>query len=274
MKLTDVAKLIRDDIDAYCVERYGKNSKHRTHLGASEIGEECARYLWYSFHWYKEREPFDARMLRLFQRGHLEEKRFNEYLDAIGFERQPVTHVEIGNPHFGGTPDGAVGIIPKYFPYPVLLEFKTWNTKGFVELSRVGVKSHAPKHYAQMCTYGKAYEINHALYFAVNKNDDDLHIELVELDMQFADDMLRKAEYVIESPTPPRRIAEQPTFYKCRFCYYKDVCHEGVDPIINCRTCQFATPDSDGSWYCNYHLDTIPPDWVVKGCNHWVKRET
>lgn len=271
MNLQEIADNVKDNIDAYCMERYGKTNTNRKHLGASEIGEECARRLWYSFRWTKLKEQFSGRMLRLFQRGHLEEKRINEYLDAIGFERKAVTHIEIGNPHFGGTPDGAVGVIPKYFPYPVILEFKTWNTKGFVELVKVGVKAHAPKHYAQMCIYAKAYEINHALYIAVNKNDDDLHIELLELDMQFADDMLRKAEHVIESLTPPARISEQATYYKCRFCYFNDVCHQNADPIVNCRSCKFASPDSNGTWYCNFHLDTIPDEWIAKGCGHWVK---
>ena len=55
----------------------------RTHLGISEIGENCSRKLWYKFRWFAF-EEFSGRMLRLFQRGHREEERYINYLEAIG----------------------------------------------------------------------------------------------------------------------------------------------------------------------------------------------
>ena len=74
-------KRLMDAIDEYCVETY--DDGHRKHLGGSEIGEECSRNLWYKFRWVKK-EEFSGRMHRLFQRGHLEEERFIEYLEGIG----------------------------------------------------------------------------------------------------------------------------------------------------------------------------------------------
>lgn len=269
MTLKDTADQIKRDINAYCTQRYA-NKEPRKHLGASVIGETCARKLWYQFRWAKQ-ETFDGRMLRLFQRGHREEKFINEYLEAIGFERKPVTHKEIGNPHFGGTPDGATGILPKYFPYPLLLEFKTWNTKGFSELTKNGVKQQAPKHYAQMCTYGMAYDLQYALYIAINKNDDDIHIELVELDMQFAEDQVRKALHVIESNKPPKRISEQPAYWECRFCLFNAICHHDAMPDKNCRSCANSHADDNGTWYCSLWSDTIPDDFVPQGCDNWQK---
>jgi len=60
-------------------------SGFREHLGGSLIGRPCLRELWYSFRWAKERK-FKGRLLRLFNRGHLEEFRFVAYLESIGFE--------------------------------------------------------------------------------------------------------------------------------------------------------------------------------------------
>jgi hypothetical protein len=76
-------KRILDDINEYCKVLY--SSGHRNHLGASELGENCHRKLWYKFRWAKK-EDFDGRILRLFNVGHSAEARFISYLRGVGFE--------------------------------------------------------------------------------------------------------------------------------------------------------------------------------------------
>ena len=78
-----LSKQILEDIDEYCVKLY--DDGHRTHLGASLIGDECKRKLWYVFRWVKQ-EKFEGRVLRLFNRGHKEEDRFIEWLEGIGVQ--------------------------------------------------------------------------------------------------------------------------------------------------------------------------------------------
>lgn len=78
-----VAKRVSEEIDKYCQGAY--DDGHRNHLGASLIGDDCSRKLWYSFRWvFKER--FSGRLLRLFNRGHREEDRFVEWLEGAGFK--------------------------------------------------------------------------------------------------------------------------------------------------------------------------------------------
>ena len=78
-----LAKRILEDIDEYCVRTY--DGGHRSHLGASLIGRECKRYLWYVFRWCLH-EKTTGRQQRLFNRGHREEARFVEWLEGIGFK--------------------------------------------------------------------------------------------------------------------------------------------------------------------------------------------
>jgi len=78
-----LAKRILEDIDEYCVRTY--DGGHRWHLGASLIGRECKRYLWYVFRWCLH-EKTTGRQQRLFNRGHREEERFIEWLEGIGFK--------------------------------------------------------------------------------------------------------------------------------------------------------------------------------------------
>lgn len=83
---TDRDKLalqIEQDINTFCETYYEQG--HRNHLGASELGEECWRKLWYGFRWTKQ-ERFDGRMMRLFNVGHSAEPRFVTYLKGIGFQ--------------------------------------------------------------------------------------------------------------------------------------------------------------------------------------------
>ena len=95
-----------------------QESSHRRHLGASVIGKKCARELWYLFRWSLERKH-SAQLLRLFNRGHLEEARFVGYLRAVGIEvwdTNPDSKGKDGKPeqwriedhagHFGGSLDG------------------------------------------------------------------------------------------------------------------------------------------------------------------------
>jgi len=63
----------------------------RPYLGASALGDPCARRLWMGFRWIA-REQFEGRMVRLFETGHREEARVLDELRAIGLEvwdRQP-----------------------------------------------------------------------------------------------------------------------------------------------------------------------------------------
>ena len=60
-----------------------QDRSHRAHLGCSVLAGDCSRSLWYSFRWCSPIE-FEARVLRLFERGQLEEERFNKLLKDDG----------------------------------------------------------------------------------------------------------------------------------------------------------------------------------------------
>ena len=86
----------------------------RAHLGASIIGRECSRELWYTFRWVAKK-LHQARILRLFSRGQNEEERFNEYLRQGGltvWDTDPETgeqwRISDVHGHFGGSLDGVV----------------------------------------------------------------------------------------------------------------------------------------------------------------------
>ena len=63
-----------------------QDRSRRTYVGASVLGDECERKLWYSFRWAHEPEVFDGRKLRLFNTGHVEEDRLIADLRRAGID--------------------------------------------------------------------------------------------------------------------------------------------------------------------------------------------
>lgn len=255
--------------EEYSLEKYP--AEHRNHLGISIVGDACARKIWYSFRWVKL-EQFSGRMRRLFSRGHKEEPHFEDFLLWAGIRTQtidPATNKQYKlsgvEGHYGGSTDG-IGIVSWADNLPVIVEFKTHNKRLFTELKEKKVKIAQPKHYAQMCGYGRGFKVKHGLYCAVNKDDDDWHFEFMELDWQYAEQLEKKASDIITSKIPPPRISDNPSFQECKWCDKFDICHNNALVEINCRSCKMAEPIADGKWKCNRFNAEIPKDWIAKGC--------
>lgn len=234
----------------------------RPHLGASQIGKKCERALWYSFHWCKE-SAFPARVLRLFARGQREEDVLAGLLREAGVTvhqvdastGQQFSFRAIGG-HFGGSMDGACIGLPDAPKSWHVLEFKTHNRKSFSDLQSRGVELSKPEHFAQMQCYMMWTGMTRALYMAACKDSDDLHLERVDYDAEVAHKMLEKAQRVINAPKPPECIGDA-TWYECKMCDYRDVCHGTDAPMVNCRTCTHSTAEADGSWTCARHSTAI-----------------
>lgn len=267
---------IHKDIDEFCKREFEEDA--RTHLGASIIGHDCKAYAWNTFRWLKF-EEFSGRMLRLFNRGHEEERRFIRWLQGAGFtvyDHDPATgkqyRIKGVFGHFGGSLD-SICYAPAHYninqPLAWLGEFKTHNDNSFKKLKKDGVAKSKPQHYRQMCSYGRAYGFEFGLYCAVNKNDDDLYFEIVVLDYRQADDLFRKAEYIITSQSQPPKIAMTETFFTCKTCDFNKICHQRQVPTKNCRSCRNATPADKGNWFCSLYNSNIPLDFIPKGCDNW-----
>jgi len=277
-----LAKRILEEIDEYCVRTY--DGGHRSHLGASLIGRECKRYLWYVFRWCLH-EKTTGRQQRLFNRGHREEARFIEWLEGIGFKvwfenrdeapnekgEYPQYRISDVMGHFGGSLDG-IAVLPERYGIeePVLLEFKTNGTgAGFNKLADDGMPIAKPEHFAQTSTYGKKYNFRYCVYLNINKNDDSLHIEVVKLNHNLGEQMIMKAEQIIMSQTAPARLSDNPTFHKCGYCHMKEVCHKGAVVEVNCRSCAFARPVENAEWFCEVHNAIIPKEYIPQACGNY-----
>lgn len=230
----------------------------RSHLGASLIGKPCERALWYAFRW-ATRSQHPGRLLRLFETGQLAETRFVQNLRRIGatvLEVDPDTgrqfRVAAHGGHFGGSLDGVAIGLPEAPKTWHALEFKTHANKSFADLVAKRVRESKPQHYAQMQIYLHLTGLTRALYLAMNKDNDELYVERIEVDPAFAEHLLAKAHRVIFSATPLPRISEDPCWCQCRMCEHAALCHGEAAAEVNCRSCLHSTP-VEGGWTCERH---------------------
>lgn len=284
MNVNALIDTIEADIETASAELFEDGP--RNHLGASEIGRNCSRELWYNFRWaakpnFASKYKTHGQMLRLFKRGHSEEEKIITLLKQVGFTFEPRPVDAEGkegqhkmplavNGHFGGSMD-EIGFLPAKFEFTerILFEFKTSNNTGFIKLKREGVSLNKPVHKSQMSVYGKSKGIKYALYVTVNKDTDELFFEFVKLNWDLADDMVNKADRIINAETGPQRYSVSAAHWECKMCTFVKICHYQEAVQVNCRSCVHAKPVENSGWHCTLHQIEIPKENIPMGCgNH------
>lgn len=237
---------------------------HRPHLGASLIGHHCERYLWLVFRWSKK-QKFPGRMLRLFETGKMEEKRICQNLRMIDCE----VHEDDGTGqyrvsalggHFGGSMDAVIHGFHEAPTQWMPVEMKTHNAKSFKELVEKRLQAAKPMHYSQLTTYmGLSDMKKSGLYFAANKDTDEIYVERIHFDEAEFDRLMARAARVINANEPPLRISNDPSWYQCKMCHMAEICHGAEAPEPSCRSCAHSTPEingENGRWSCSF----VPSD--------------
>lgn len=245
-----------------------RGDDRREHLGASVIGRECDREIWYGFRWAKT-GAFDGRMLRLFDRGKREEIVVLFELASCGIKIRNEDGVQERfsdhGGHFCGSPD-AIGVKDGR---AFVVEIKTANDKSWNDLHKNGVAESKPEHFCQMQVYMGEMKIPKALYISVNKNTDEIHAEWVEFDKDAYNALRQRARELIFSAMPPERMSDNPANFKCKFCGMWPICHGGEPVEKNCRTCTFSVPLEEGGWRCVKRKIDLDRVAQIAGCEDW-----
>jgi hypothetical protein len=284
-RLREVILDVDDAFDGTLHDRF------RSHMGVSTSGRECARELWYSWRWSTPIK-IAARMLRLFNRGHLEEARFAAMLLAAGYqlwrEESPGKQFRVSylGGHYGSAIDGVIQGIPEMPDVPLLAEMKTHNNKSFRKLAGEkdsagnvvthpeGVAKAKPEHYVQMQQYMGYYKLSHGLYCAVNKDSDDLYFEIVQYVPKVDEAYRTRSQRIIFAREAPPKISTNASFWRCKYCDHRRVCHFNEAPDFNCRTCAASYPTDDGNWRCATHAAIIDKDRQLVGCPEWAQHSS
>jgi hypothetical protein len=157
-----------------------------------------------------------------------------------------------------------------------LVEMKTHSAKSFRSVVTHGVKKAKPDHWCQMQTYMHLSDgLTRAFYLAVNKDTDELHMEIVEANPEAARRYVDRARLILDN-VPPPRISNTPGFWKCKFCPVRTVCFQGEAPSRTCRSCthvRCSPVEKTDRWSCiKFHMP-ISTAIQKSGCAQWEENE-
>lgn len=246
----------------------------RPHMGCSQLGHPCDRWLWLSFRWAVQ-SKFPGRILRLFRRGQLEEATIVSDLRAIGMDVRTGKQQE--RVDFGAHVSGSIDAIIQYGVPDAprtrhIAEFKTHSKKSFDDLEKNGVEKSKPEHFVQMQLYMHGTKIDRALYVAVCKDDDRIYTERLRYDQEMAERYIARGRRIALSDRMPEPISTDPSWYQCKFCDAHKFCHETkTTEHVNCRTCAHSTAKENSTWRCERHDgDDMPVEFQRTGCESHV----
>jgi hypothetical protein len=206
-----------------------KAEPRRTYMGASMLGDPCARRVAYAWRGAPG-APVEGRSLRIFETGHVLERVLASWMERAGFDLRTIDPATGGQYAFSDGPieghaDGIIVDGPDFgFAYPVLWEAKGLNDRSWQETAKVGVRISKPVYYGQCCLYMAYFDVEACLFSALNKNDQSLYHELIPFDLATAQRLVDRAVGIVRGWLPPR-IALMPT-RMCAFCQFNAYCWE------------------------------------------------
>lgn len=209
----------------------------REYIGASELGEECLRKLYYSAT-KAPRKPFDGQKLRIFDMGHEFEDLMARWLKAAGFdliEKSLKTGKQFefitGRGRIKGHSDGIIAGGPEVpmLTYPALWENKALKADWWNKLVKSGLQAYSKTYWAQLHLYMGYFEVPICLFTALNKNTGEIWHEVIPYQLkeaQFYSDRGVELIRAVDTHQVPKRMAgaKSADFFKCRWCDFAAHC--------------------------------------------------
>lgn len=258
-------RLIADTLATMDDWRRGDEGE-RPHLGASVVGVGCSTRVALDYRKASVDKP-DGRLIRLFNRGHMEEARLVAALTVAGIKCKTVSkHGGQISYELRGVRGSVDGVGRLQDGRLAVIEFKTMAQRPFDELTKTGqIKD---QHMTQMQCGMAGLELEAALYVAVHKDTDRIAVFEVAADPSIASAADALAFEVVHGTIP--EIELQKGSLQCRYCPHKAICHGGEAPVARCETCAHAVPDGNGRWSCpvakfGQLCDSYSPIQVTRG---------
>lgn len=267
--------------DAALVAKAAQEKPRASRLGMGSIGQSCQRKNWYQFRLVR-REIFEAKTLKNFHDGHA-----SELVQAERLRLVPEITLETLNPktgkqfeytdcdgHFVGKIDGKItGLLqaPKKLH---IWEHKSTSEEKFNKLKKIianvgeklALREWNPVYYAQAILY-QFYEGTDRHYMTVSTPGvRDVTSLRTESDIASAIRLKATADRIIKSQEPLDRISKDANWFECKWCSYKQICHEQAMPDRNCRTCLHSETLSEGRWHCQRWGRDLTGDEQLAGC--------
>lgn len=221
------------------VEREQRDEERRQYLGASMIGDPCARKIWYEYNNYP-RDEISHIGLMAAQSGYFAEEITAKRLQSIeGIEL--ITHnrhnKQIGFSAFDGKFKGHVdGLITGLLQAPKrqhIWEHKDKDHKKFNEFKntkeKFGEKNALENwniiYFAQAQIYMHFLQCDRHYMTVSYAGGRKYESCRTEYQPEKAAQYIERAEKILNATQEPPRISDKRDFFMCRWCQFKDICH-------------------------------------------------
>jgi len=196
----------------------------RNYIGASSIGSDCLRQIWYQYKGVKAKSV-PTKFRRTWAIGTRLEGLILDWLENAGLTivRSWKDLQSTNMPFFKGHVDSVW--IKKDVPFAII-EVKTAKDASFKVFINKGVKVWNPQYYAQIQSYMGMSGIFSTYILVLNKDNSDISDELIEFDEEFYKKIEKKALSIYNSIDEPPRISGSPIFFQCKMCKFNKVCHK------------------------------------------------
>lgn len=212
----------------------------RDYIGASSIGDPCARKLWYRFKGYHAK-PFDSATQFRFEDGHRTEELMIARLrmvEGVKIWNRQEDGNQIGFSLFDGKFKGHVdGIIKGLWQSPKtphVLEIKcTEDLNKFRKVKhekgdKNALKNWSETYFVQAQVYMQAFELTRHYTVVASAGGRDFDSCRTEYEAETAQRYKDRAFEIIKAEKEPQKISDKPDFYLCRWCEFGEICHTNV----------------------------------------------
>jgi len=210
------------------LEIRSRGEKKRDYLGASLLGEECDRKIWYTYN--RVAVIPSPRLQRIFDMGNIIEDYLINLLIESGLEvwdkRPDGKQWGFEDGPIKGHCDGVIQGIPESSK-PHLLEIKSAKNSRFNEMKKKGIQSSNYQYYIQAQVYALKLKLDKILFIVYNKDTSELYKERIDAEPILAEGMIKKGKEIVAMKEPPERAYHSATFYKCKWCDHREECWNG-----------------------------------------------
>lgn len=273
-------RLIADQIADGIETHTARPAKYSWRIKPSKLGGECIAQIWYAFRWVS-RSPIEGQSARRMDRGTDRENSLVRYLRQAGWTVQDTDPSKEGRKfnqwnfkafdgHVSAYLDGIIWHADYFGGFKVLLELKTMAKGRFGRLaSKRSLMVTEPEYYGQIQLYMSGYALPYCVFFAECQDTQEIYVEVIRFDPEYAARLLTIAEAVKNSRLRPARVAQSPTYYGCKNCEFLHVCHYDANVDRNCRSCVNAIAAEGGRFYCDKWKAFIPDEKaMLEACPH------
>ncbi len=199
----------------------------RHYIGASSIGKQCSRAIWYSFIGAEQTNPSPS-LRTTFEIGKRLEGLLLDYMEEAGLNLIRPNHNN--NQLFMQDKDvlifqGHCDAVLFIGNEPNVVEIKTANTASFSRFKNHGLREWNETYYAQLQSYLGMSGYKRGVLLAIDKNTSELHHEWVDYDDIFYHELKMKALAISVIGEPPEKINKNPIYFLCNMCNYRRTCH-------------------------------------------------